>query len=239
MQTTKALYDNRKDEIEFYFQVLHDVMSHDSSINNREEVRQRALIQTADNSRFIRMLKSNYLIMLYNLIESCVKSGFEEIYEALTTESISYVQASCALRDIWSNYEISKAERNTANEDTYGNRVKNILDSVISDAPIVLSKKVIEKLAGGTLDARSIRELLTKHEITLVETNSGEKHRILTVKNKRNSLAHGEESFGDAARDLTLEDLVNIKNEVLIFIEDAINGMEAYYNNERYRINAQ
>ena len=237
MQTTKALYDNRKDEIEFYFQVLQDVMSHDPSVNDRDESRKRTIIRTTDNSRFIRILKSNYLIMLYNLIESCVKSGFEEIYEALTTKNISYAQASCALRDIWSNYEISKAERNTANGDTYGNRVKNILDSVISNIPIMLSKKAIEKLAGGTLDARSIRELLAKHEITFVETTSGDKHRILTVKNKRNSLAHGEESFGDAARDLTLEDLVNIKNEVLTFIEDAINGMDSYYNNERYRIN--
>lgn len=143
MQTTKVLYDSRKDEIEFYFQVLHDVMSHDSSANSREENRQRAIIRTADNGRFIRMLKSNYLIMLYNLIESCVKSGFEEIYEALTTKNISYAQASCALRDIWSNYEISKAERNTATEDTYGNRIKNILDNVICNAPIALSKKVV------------------------------------------------------------------------------------------------
>ncbi|MDR1688680.1 MAG: hypothetical protein LBS21_08735 [Clostridiales bacterium] len=236
MQATKALYDNRKDEIEFYFQILHDVMNRNTNDLEREENRQRSLIQTSDNNRFIRMLKSNYLVMLYNLIESCVKSGFEEIYEALTTKNISYVQASLALRDIWSNYEISKAERNTASEDTYGNRVKSILDTVISNVPIVLSKKSIERLAGGTLDARSIRELLTKHEIAFAETNSGEKHRILTVKNKRNSLAHGEESFGDAARDLTLEDLRNIKNEVLLFIEDAINGMDLYYNNEQYRI---
>jgi len=56
----------------------------------------------------------------------------------------------------------------------------------------------------------------------------------LTVKTKRNSLAHGDESFDEAARDLTLEDLEKIKSEVLIFIEDAIKGMELYYNNKLY-----
>lgn len=238
MTTTKALYDDRKDEIEFYYQVLFDVMSYRA--NNEDEDNNidvfRSVIKTRDNSRFVRIMKSNFLVMLYNLIEACVKKGFEEIYEVLEAENISYVQASYALRDIWSNYEISNAEKSNAKDETYGKRVKSILERVISNAPVVLSKKVIEKMAGGTLDAHSIRELLKKHDIVFVETNAGDKHRILTVKTKRNLLAHGEESFDEAARNLTLEDLTNIKMEVLTFIEDAIKGMERYYNGKLYRL---
>ena len=236
MLMTKALYEDRKNEINFYFQVLYDVMAHepDTDNSNSERQRLRAMIQTEDNNRFIRIMKSNFLLMLYNLIESCVKKGFEEIYEVLIAENVSYVQASCALRDIWSSYEISKAEQDNAVETTYGTRVKAILEQVISSAPITLSKKVIEKMASGNLDARKIRELFDKHNISFIETNAGEKGWILRVKTKRNSLAHGDESFDEAARNLTLEDLNNIRNEVLVFIEDAINGIDSYYSNRLY-----
>ena len=122
MTTTRNLFDSRKNEIEFYYQVLYDVMSHEAS-DNAIENKQSATIKTVDNSRFIRILKSNFLLMLYNLTESCVKSGFEEIYEILIAEKISYTQASFALRDIWSNYEISQANQKTANDETYGKRV--------------------------------------------------------------------------------------------------------------------
>ena len=233
MKTTKALYEGRKDEIEFYYQILNDVINHETTSNGGNNI---GWIKTSDNNRFIRIMKSNFLLMLYNLIESCVKKGFEEVYEVLEAENVSYVQASYALRDIWSSYEISKAEHNNAIDETYGNRVKAILEQVISNAPLTLSKKVIEKMASGNLDARKIRELLDKHDINFVETNAGDKRRILTVKTKRNLLAHGDESFDEAARDLTLEDLNNIKNEVLVFIEDAINGIESYYNNRFYCI---
>jgi hypothetical protein len=244
MTATIALFDSRKDEIEFYYQVLHDVMSHktkgdktehdDGDNSNADNF--RSVIKTRDNNRFVRIMKSNFLVMLYNLIESCVKKGFEEIYEVLEAENIPYVQASYALRDIWSNYEISKAERSNAKDETYGKRVKNILERVISNAPVALSKKVIETMASGNLDALKIRELLRKHDISFTETNVGDKHRILTVKTKRNSLAHGDESFDEAARDLTLDDLKNIKSEVLIFIADAIKGIENYYSKQLYRL---
>jgi len=229
MILTKTLFNGRKDEIEFYFEILSDIIKPEAVTD-----RQKAEIKTKDNGRFIRISKSNFLVMLYNLIESCVKSGFEEIYEVLKSENISYVQASYALRDIWSNHEISKAHQSTANRETYGKRVKNILDHVISNAPVALSKKVIETMASGNLDARKIRELLEKHDIGFTETHNGGKPHMLTVKNKRNSLAHGEESFDEAARDLTIEDLEKIKNEVLVFIEDALSGIETYYNDRLY-----
>jgi hypothetical protein len=205
--------------------------------NSKKTHRHYVSLRTKDNNKFIRILKSNFLLMLYNLIESCVKSGFEEVYEVLVNENISYVQASYALRDIWSNYEISKANKDTARDKTYGSRVKAILEQVISNAPLTLSKEIIEKMASGNLDARKIRELLNKHDIGFVETKAGDKDKILTVKTKRNNLSHGDESFDEAARNLSLKDLRDIKTEVLQFIDDDIKGMELYYNNKLYRLN--
>jgi hypothetical protein len=222
MIATKALFESRKEEIEFYYNAICEIA--DNKLG----------IVKSDNHRFVRIQKSNFLVMLYNLIEACVKSGFEEVYEVVESESISYTQASDALRDIWSNYEISKAQQKNAIKTTYEKRVKIILEQVISDTPIILTKEAVETMASGNLDARKIKELLKEHGIDFTETSKGDKLRILTVKTKRNSLAHGEESFDEAARDLTLDDLEKIKDEVLLFIEDVINGIEKYYNDKSY-----
>ena len=223
MDRTLTRFEERKAEVEFYFSVLTEILKPDSTV------------QVVDNHRFGRMLKSNFLLMLYNLIESCIRSGFEEIYEAVESEGIPYKELSDALRDIWSSYEISKAVQETATKRTYSKRVKEIINHVISQTPLVLPKDALDIC--GNLDAKQIRELLQSHNIIFLDTNAGEKHRILLVKAKRNSLAHGDESFDEAARELTLDDLEAVKDEVLVFINDVLSGMKRYYDQRLFAQN--
>ena len=58
---------------------------------------------------------------------------------------------------------------------------------------------------------------------------------MLLVKNKRNALAHGLDSFGDCARDITIKQLEDIKNEVVGFIGEVIDCMALYYSGQLYR----
>ena len=56
------------------------------------------------------------------------------------------------------------------------------------------------------------------------------------VKRERNSLAHGDVSFSDCARDLTIGDLEDIKNEVIQFLNDILDGMKDYYEQKLYKV---
>lgn len=172
--------------------------------------------------------------MLYNLIESCVRSGFEEIYSAVKDSGKPYAEISEGLRDIWSNYEISKAHRDTANRQTYGRRVKEIIEQVISDNPLIITRDALD--ISGNLDARQIRELLNTHKISFTESEPKEKHKILMVNTKRNNLAHGDEAFGDCGRDYTLADLNEIKDQTYVFLNGLLDGMKKYYDDEGYLI---
>ena len=213
MNRTIELFEERKGEAEFYLSILTELLSSTSTI------------RTVDNQRFGRILKSNFLLMLYNLIEACIRSGFEEIYDAVKSRGVSYQQVSEALKDIWSSYTISKADQRNSTESTYARKVKSIIRTVLESAPLEIPVDTIG--IGGNLDARQIRELLNLHDISFVDTRPGDKFRILLVKTKRNSLAHGEESFDEAARDSSMEDLENIKDEVFIFINDVLLGVAA------------
>jgi len=62
---------------------------------------------------------------------------------------------------------------------------------------------------------------------------------ILTTKNtknKRNRLAHGEQTFYDVGKNFTVTDLVNFKIETFNFLSDTILKIENFIKNNKYKI---
>ena len=58
---------------------------------------------------------------------------------------------------------------------------------------------------------------------------------ILTdVKNERNNLAHGTVSFVECGRNYSIDDLIRIKDETELFLENILLGMKNYYDNHLY-----
>ena len=77
MITTHEVFGDRKNEIEFYYSVMVDI---DDETKNA--------LNTIDNQRFFRIMKSNFLLMLYNLVEATFTTGMLEIYEQLEREIV-------------------------------------------------------------------------------------------------------------------------------------------------------
>ncbi len=218
MNSTLLLFEDRVSEIEFYYSIMVEIENGSGKV------------QTIDNSRFQRILKSNLLLMLYNLVEACVASGLMEIYESVKNSQIGYNELIDEVRMIWSNYEIGQLHLSGAGRKTYEEKVQTIINQVLLNQPIILHRE--NRRFGGNLDARAIRELCDKHCIRYVASDDG--GCLRTVKDKRNNLAHGDESFGDCARDMTLTDLEHIKDEVQKFIKGILDGMKVYYDNKCY-----
>lgn len=228
MTETKRIYETRKEEIELCYSILLDLKL-DEQPNGRT-----LAIDNHHTERFAPVLKSNILLMLYNLVEACVTSGFVEIYDCIKDNHFAYKQLINAIQDIWSNFEIKKAHKATATQTTYEQQVKSIISTVITDGTIELGKEALS--ISGNLDARAIRELLNGHNIRIADQT--DKLHMLTVKNKRNALAHGEESFGDCAREITIKQISEIKEEVLSFISDVLNCLSDYYEQQLFCANA-
>ena len=227
MNRTLSLFEERKSEIEFYYSILTDIDTSNGRIN------------TIDNPRFERILKSNFLLMLYNLIEACISSGFIEIYEAIENHGISYVDVISELQKKWSDYKVSsQSSESTANQNTYKKIVASILDDVLAKKPLSFQtnrrQEFIKNVLGvsGNLDARQIRDLLSCHKIDF--SDQMDKPKMYIVKQKRNQLAHGEESFENSARDYSVSELEAFKDEVLTFIQAVLVAMQGYYDDKKY-----
>jgi hypothetical protein len=216
MNNTIALFNDRLSEIDLSFSVLQDI--------------EYSNIRTSNNNDFGCILKSNILLMIYNLIEACTVSGLCEIYESIKNSSATYTKLIEEIQSIWSNYKIGKVYPSNSGKKAYEKCVRNIISDVIFNKPIELTKHAIKY--GGNLDAEVIKKLCDKHKIRYKV--SDDKGHLSIVKMMRNNLAHGDVSFVDCARDLSLQDLIDIKDNVKRFISEILSGMKNYYDNRYY-----
>lgn len=220
MQNTLGIYEDRKEEINFYFSIMTEM---DADSPN---------IKTVNNHKFYKIMKSNFLLMLYNLVEACIVSGMMEIYEHLKDDGCSYNSVIREIQILWSNYKINEIYGPVTERSAYENRVQQIIENIITNSPLILTRDTLG--ISGNLDARKIKAICDKHRIRYTLQNDGTSLEI--VKRVRNDLAHGDVSFSECARDLPIDDLETIMDEVLAFLDDILQGMRRYYDERLYRV---
>ncbi|MGL4391885.1 MAG: MAE_28990/MAE_18760 family HEPN-like nuclease [Fusobacteriaceae bacterium] len=210
MVSTKEIFATRKNEVtEFY-----------NFLNNFVEINPKSLF---------RILKSNFLLMLYNLVEATIMKGIEEIYEKIKDGSHSYNSLIVELQKIWLDHNSTNLFNNSLDKNGHSKGFKNVVDEIILNHSMIFNRKMIG--INGNLDDNVIKKICDRHKIRY-KVPQAEKLEI--VKNARNNLAHGLVSFSECSSNLTLNDLDKIQNEVFQFIEKIIDGMENYYTKNSY-----
>ena len=74
MQATIDTFDERVGEIALYYEALKSLYDAKSLSNDGQKY---------FNDDFLKILKSNALLMIYNLVESTIMGGIVEIYDEL------------------------------------------------------------------------------------------------------------------------------------------------------------
>ena len=217
--STHEVFEDRKSEIEFYYSVMVDI-----------DDESKDTLNTVDNQRFFRIMKSNFLLMLYNLVEATFTTGMLEIYERVKQDNCAYEAVIDEIQNIWRDYKVKEVYKPDSGLATYTNRVRKIVTDITQNTPMILSKAMLG--INGNLNAKQIKDICDRHRIRYRVTD--DQLILEKVKKKRNALAHGDESFSRCARDLTLADLEAIKDTVLLFISEILAGMDAYYDNKQY-----
>lgn len=91
MQAIFDMFDESIQEIDLYFKAIN-------------ELDKGSLKHTWDahylNSEFIKILKANTLLMIYNLVESTAIGGILEIYDKFKQEGLTYSRARKEIKDI-------------------------------------------------------------------------------------------------------------------------------------------
>lgn len=226
MQAVFGMFDERIKEINLYFDAIKEL----DNIKVNDVSKNKYF-----NKEFIKILKANTLIMIYNLVESTVMGSIQEVYDKLKSEDITYAIARKEIKDIWFSYKFNQVYDQLAHFNSYKEKALEIVNSILLGETIELDKKATS--ISGNIDAQKIRNLCSEHGITFKVDKSCHGGMVLeTVKNKRNELAHGTLSFAECGRDYTIGELESIKSETITFLSGFLNGIKKYYDEKGYKI---
>lgn len=173
--------------------------------------------------------------MVYNLVESTVMGGILEIYDKLKQEGLTYSGVRKEIKDIWFAYKFRQVYDQQAHYNSYKDKAIEIVNSILTGEIIELDRKATA--ISGNLDAQQIRNVCHDHGICFTPEAGSRGGVVLeTVKDRRNDLAHGTLSFAECGRDYSIEDLVKIKQETVLFLRGLLIGMKQYYDGKQYKL---
>lgn len=208
-------YEKLKQEIDRFIDFLihleHSIIGIDS--NDCQSFKVNVLDKDEAESVF-KSMKSNAMIMLYNLVEACVRITMSSYYEKFNNSSYSYVQTNEELKKLW-----VKHNTKTFHESNISKSIFDMIESVIDDEHKV-SLDFENFTLSGNADLRELKSILKNHGIGY----DSEKFKsyggaLKSIKNMRNSLAHGNISFEENGKKLAVDDISQYKTETYLCLE--------------------
>ena len=168
-------------------------------------------------------LKAQFLIVLYNIVESTVCDCLNSFYDSIADDGLTFSDLSDEMKAMWRNNL-----KRTDNPDFQK-----------SDAELMSMIIHFNNLAiniSGSLDIRKIYDVFSKHGCKLNEANREKySNSFLVVKNKRNNLAHGNISFSECGSNYLVSDLKKIKEDILNGMQEVVTQAKEYVSKERYK----
>ncbi len=230
MVNTKDDFEKRKKEVEEYFSFL-SVLDKETTL--LKYVKDGNNIEEGISKDTQRILIANSFLILYNLIEATIRNSIVEIYDKIQEDAISYSQLSTSLKKIWIKSKTKNLKEGNFNINTLQNNVECIINNVIDNEIVFLTEDDID--ISGNIDAEKIRVLAK--EIGF-DKSPNEKNglNLVTIKNKRNGLAHGNHTFYDVGKDFTVKDISLFKDETFLYLNDVIANIEKFINEKKYKI---
>ncbi|WP_216726741.1 MAE_28990/MAE_18760 family HEPN-like nuclease [Hymenobacter siberiensis] len=200
------------------------------------------------DSELVKILKSNTLLLLYNLIEGTISALMNEFFSTISSESKTFDEFEFPVKRIWLNYKHRLFSVGQTKKEGY---IIDAIENIINESVVIVPKSITDHELGtrtlhnyeayiaetqsneisGNLDARQIRILFELYGLPVLNPRCD---AMLRVKNKRNSLAHGNETFAQVGSNFTVEELFRMKHEITGFIEHLLNSTKDFIRDKKY-----
>jgi hypothetical protein len=222
MNTVLLDFNTRAQEVDDYFIFLDGLIKQTTKLAVAGSAGQYQ-IQSL-NPELAKTLKSNGLLLLYNLVESPMRNALVAIFDELKNQAISFDQLKPKIKMI----VLQNLKKCSPEE------IHLQINQISTD--IITATFDGEKLFSGNVDARLIKEIAEKYgfsyQTDFAKTKNGQ--NLVVIKRNRNDLAHGIKSFEDVGRDQTIEELLEIKEEVIEYLRQILENIKTYLDNQEY-----
>jgi hypothetical protein len=228
-----ADFEDRVREVDLYFQALLALDNDEISVVTGTGP--QVLPPGQPPADWGRMLKGSAYLVLYNLVEAFIRRGFQAVFDSIKSDGLSGIELADLLRAQWIMQKNRRVKAFDGSPKVYMRIANEIASEIADDRAVLLTHEYLP--ISGNLDAEVIREVCNLHGFnpsTPPAAKGGSE--LVTVKRKRNSLSHGDESFVECGRPLTAGDLVKAKDEIVLFVRGILQNLEQFALNKSYRI---
>ncbi|NOU06009.1 MAG: hypothetical protein HOO99_07485, partial [Hyphomicrobiaceae bacterium] len=174
--------------------------------------------------REARIFRAAALLVIYNAIEASARSSIQAIYDEIEQSATPFSALHEALRR-----RIIKDFKAHAGEDAHQGMQNVAVEMVVASFNP-------RRIFNGNVDAREIKSQATDYGFdasTLYASSKNGEH-LVTVKNKRNDLAHGIASFSAVGKDYTVRELLEIAKYSIGYMEGILTNIDKYLDNRAY-----
>ncbi len=232
MEDVIEVFDERVREVDLYLSFVKSMHQKNAflCIPKRQGKKEQAITLEED---LTAMMKANIFIILYNLVESSVRDGMLSVYEAIKDEDCGYQDVSINIKNLWSRYQFKQAHGLQSSWESYFSKLQEMTKVIVESSVVELDRNAIP--VSGNLNATQVRKVCDLHGIeTTVYKRAKGGRSLETIKDRRNTLAHGHLSFAECGRDFDIEQIEILKKETVIYIKCILNNMSKYKNNKGY-----
>jgi len=226
MNNTKSDFEKRKNEIEIYFSFLLKI---DDEENTKLSYKLGTNIVTEKvSSQLNKILIANSFLILYNLIESTVRNSIIEIFNQIMDDDIAYEKLSENFKNILIKQTTNKLKEGNYRPDTIQSCIYGFVSDALDKKAVFLNKEDIN--ISGNLDAQEIRSVAKKYGFKAPKNG----RNLEDIKNKRNKLAHGDNTFFDIGKNYSVNQLIAFKEEVVNYLGEMITKIEKFIEDTEY-----
>ena len=193
--------------------------------------------QIAIDKKLIETIQSSGFLLLYNLIESTMTAAIDSIYQNLQhLEQQHQNSPNLFIFELKENLRKSLIKQYAGIFS--GDGIKEIAISKISFFGSIINQGYDKKnLFNGNIDCSEIDDI-TKNKFGFkVHPVAGQPYNaqhILSIINKRNTLAHGSQTFREVSSYLALGDLHKHFDSTIKLLDGVFLSIENYLVNQKY-----
>ncbi|KIP66817.1 MULTISPECIES: MAE_28990/MAE_18760 family HEPN-like nuclease [Vibrio] len=179
--------------------------------------------------RLVKTLSATGYLLIYNLIESVMTDALDAVHKQLQSDELTFSQLSDELKKIC----LRDFNKSTVNQ-------KHLLEhgEISLDKALTWLGYSRFNHFNGNIDAKTIQKKARSYGFSIADhdrkfTNDGQILR--DIRDKRNSLAHGEVSFEECGQDTAIESLIVLNEQACMYLSAVLDGVDHFLTKKRYR----
>ena len=229
MSDLRDFFDERKDEVNTYFEFINHVgIDH----VGHKTIKFDSVNSLTTTDKLNQVLKSNCILILYNLIEGIVTQSIIYVIDKINDKNLKYEELHSGIKHMMLRTSSKKVTKDFSDMNL---DLVRYIDSVFDEVfNVEFDKNIKKRILGGGGDFHD--DFIIKNSKKIGIRFRRKENELRNIKNDRNDLAHGSKSYAECSHTKTLREIKKQKTKVFRYLDAYVKAVDKYVDDEKYKV---